>query len=390
MKLVFASFQGINLGNPKGMVKFLLPLFERFSQNSETKYYVGDIIGRTEPNIVVVSAAFWWFKKSIAVLVKLVPIKYLQWRRRFILELAYDYLLAIRIQEPVILVTSAYVKRTFDKNEKLGGINYFVAGNPDDNAIHQILLEEMGAKKCILQDPYTDKSRILRIAESINKVHRLFLFTSSQLDTYGVGLNKDKIIYSEAFVKPNLSEFIDTSIQKNDVFTFCYVAHTVWLKGLTYLIEAWHQADVHDAKLRIAGTIDSAVLKFINDNYSEIKNVEFMGAVPDLNSFLRSSHITVVPSLLDAGPATVAESLYCGTPVVCTDGCGSKSLIKNNNGLVVEARSVAALADGLRESYNNYSMFDVNTDELSKTIQSNGVEQFYSKIISHVIEPKIF
>lgn len=390
MKLVFASFQGINNGNPKGMVKFLLPLFERFSQNSETRYYVGDITGRTEPNIAVVSAAFWWFKKSIAVLVKLVPIKYLQWRRRFILELAYDYLLAIRIQEPVILVTSAYVKRTFDKNEKLGGINYFVAGNPDDNAIHQILLEEMVVKKCILQDPYTDKSRILRIAESINKVHRLFLFTSSQLDTYSVGLNKDKIIYSEAFIKPNLSEFIDISIQKNDVFTFCYVAHTVWLKGLTYLIEAWHQADVQGARLRIGGTIDSVVLKFINDNYPEIKNVEFMGAVPDLNAFLRSSHITVVPSLLDAGPATVAESLYCGTPVICTDGCGSKSLIKNKNGLVVEARSVAALADGLRESYNNYSMFDTNYDELSETIQSNGVEQFYSKIISHVIEPKIY
>jgi len=390
LKLVFASFQGVNNGIPKGMVKFLLPLFERFSKNPEARYYVGDIIGKTEPNIIVVSTAFLWFKKSISILIKLMPIKYLQWRKRFILELAYDYLLARRIQESVVLVSSAYVKRTFEKNEKLGGINYFIAGNPDDNAIYQILLEEMQSKNCILKDPYTDKSRVLRIAESINKVHKLFLFTSSQLETYSVGLNRDKIIYSEAFVKPNLSEFIDVNIQKNDDFTFCYVAHTVWLKGLTYLIEAWEKANIQGAKLCIAGTIDSSVLTFINNNYSEIKNVEFIGAVPDLNSFLRSSHITVVPSLLDAGPATVAESLYCGTPVVCTDGCGSKRLITNKNGLVVEARSVHALADGLRKSYNNYSMFDTNVDELSEIIKSNEVEKFYSLVTSHVIEPKIY
>ena len=62
-----------------------------------------------------------------------------------------------------------------------------------------------------------------------------------------------------------------------------------------------------------------------------------------------AADLTVVPSIVDNLPNTVAESFACGTPVVGFDICGiSEMIVSRENGFKAVAGDAEALAEGIR------------------------------------------
>ena len=120
------------------------------------------------------------------------------------------------------------------------------------------------------------------------------------------------------------------------------------------------------------------------------QNIKFVGHVPDLNKYMRSSHVCVVPSLLDAGPATVAEALYCGLPVITTDGCGSKTLIKDGeNGFVVPIANSDALAEKIQWFIDNQDKIEQmgkNAKETMLNVEHSDQNEVLANHIKEVMD----
>ena len=349
------------------MAKFFLPIARHLSIKMPIKYYIGEGNKICEDNLIVQPVSFFYFiKKFVGMLDRLILRRKHNGFKRYLLEVVYDYLFSFSVKEPTVLVSAAYLKKSFKKNTELGGKNIFVAGNPDDNEIYRCLRTEMEKYNIKLNDPYTYLRRLKHINNSLKCVDHLILYTQSQFDTFLKNFDSTKIHYKESFIKPLAKHFPEIAVPKNECFTFCYIAHTVWLKGLIYLLEAWEIADLKNAKLVIGGSIDLSVSDYIKNNFSDLQNIEFIGHVRQLNEFFRQAHVTVIPSLLDAAPTTVSESLMCGTPVICTEGCGSKTLIDIDNGIVVPTANSAALAEALIKMYEK----QCNNESNQKTIQN--------------------
>nr|WP_249365898.1 glycosyltransferase family 4 protein [Pseudoalteromonas sp. NEC-BIFX-2020_002] len=212
------------------------------------------------------------------------------------------------------------------------------------------------------------------------------LFTESQRRTYTSSYRDKEIFYRETFIKPNAKLFPETIVTKRKQFTFCYIAHSVWLKGLTVLLDAWKESRPAGAKLLIGGNIESGLKKSIEEKYRDIEGVEFLGRVEDLNLFFRESHVCVVPSLLDAGPATVAESLSCGTPVICSDGCGSSTLVTGPFGQVFKSGSDKALAKALNELSSNYGNYSFTSQDFAAVSARIDESEFHTAAATHILE----
>jgi glycosyltransferase involved in cell wall biosynthesis len=132
---------------------------------------------------------------------------------------------------------------------------------------------------------------------------------------------------------------------KNENISFIYVGHTVWLKGIYYLLLAWEEANLTGCQLKIVGKINEQLSQFLKTRFGKLPNVEYVGSVENPNLLYRQSHVFISPSLLDAHPATVSEALFCGLPVIVSEGCGAKTLVANGvNGFVIPAANSDAIA----------------------------------------------
>ena len=122
-------------------------------------------------------------------------------------------------------------------------------------------------------------------------------------------------------------------------------------KGINYLIESlnlWHQ--------RLSGQErDSILLVAAGKGFESIQNeLPFdsigLGMIPvnQLTEFYSMGDIFVCPSVDDAGPSMVGQSIGCGTPVVGFEmGALLDHVHRNNTGYCAKLKDVKDLANGI-------------------------------------------
>jgi len=384
MKIVFASFQGINKKNvPEGMTRLILPILEYFDDSS--KYYVS-YVAKDMKNIRSLGSIHVIFTKLIAKISNILNINI--GLNRFLRELIYDMFLFLKMKEPVILISTAYIPRTAKRNQKMGGINIFLAGSPYDRCINDILQKEKLLFNLQFTDPYTYKRRLNFIDDFLSLQDHIVAQTQITYDSF---LDWENVSLSEVDIVPSKALFENSNVLKNKEFTFVYIAHTVWLKGLIYLIQAWNSLDsVCTLKLLVGGSIHPVVKSEI-EKYTN-KNIEFIGPVhgEGLNQLFRKSHVCIVSSLIDDHPATVAEALYCGLPVIATEGCGSKILIKNSkNGFIVPVADASKIAEKIQWFVDNQDKFEdmsTNAIESINTLENSDQNELLANHFLKVID----
>ncbi len=130
--------------------------------------------------------------------------------------------------------------------------------------------------------------------------------------------------------------------------TFFHVSHLHFVKGITYLLEAWRRFEADDAsgsRLVIGGRVDPAVQTVIERDFADLERVEFRGFAPDLGPLLEEADVFVSPSITDAGPVTIIECLAAGLPVISSNNCGFASILTEGvDGFRYEYNDTAALA----------------------------------------------
>lgn len=392
MKIKVFSFQGVRKGIPFGTVKGVLPIVEALNVafKKEVTYYLGFSEGYLGNINVKELSKFYFLLSKIISVVNRTIIHLPDFKIRYFNEKLFDLFASFKIKEPSILISTAYLCRTLQKNKDLGGINIFIAYNPDDFEINAILKKEKELHKAHFQDAYTYEKRIKFVSNSTFLYDHIVTATISEYESYIKRLSKNKISFIESHILPNQDTFPNINFKKNNELTFCYVAHPFWLKGLIYLLEAWSKINSDGIKLCIAGSIDEQLQKIIKERFLTLKNVEYLGWVSDLNQFFRTSHVCIVPSLLDAGPATVAEAMCCNLPIIVSHGCGARTLIKEGvNGFVVPAGNSDMIYEKIKWFINNEEKIkqmgkesSIAISELAKSDQSKIVAEHLLNVIN--------
>lgn len=149
----------------------------------------------------------------------------------------------------------------------------------------------------------------------------------------------------------------DMGIVDSDAFVIAFGCQNLLdpRKGISYLIES-----LKILKKRLKGEEASLILLLvIGSNYDAIRDVlPFksigVGLLPTerLSTFYSSASIFVCPSVDDAGPSMVSQSIACGTPVVGFKmGAMLDNVFNKGTGYCAELRDSNDLADGMEKFF---------------------------------------
>ncbi len=117
-----------------------------------------------------------------------------------------------------------------------------------------------------------------------------------------------------------------------------------------------------------------------NASFSEVEwpfehvQLSFLKGEEQLSKAYQAATLFVSPSLEDAGPMMIAESMLCGTPVVAFDiGLASDAVINKVTGFIVPKWDVAKFAESIKDIVN---MDDEGYKKISESCYDKALEMF--------------
>lgn len=147
--------------------------------------------------------------------------------------------------------------------------------------------------------------------------------------------------------------FFPSDINKDGVFRVLFVGRFDKIKGLEYLVRAFHvfSKDKNATELVLVG--DGKLFNKIKKMAMQDK-IKFLGNLKqkELVDIYQKSSVFVLPSLSEGMSNTLLEAMSCGLAAVATD-TGSAKTILNGGGLIVKKKNENDIARALNELYDN-------------------------------------
>ena len=163
--------------------------------------------------------------------------------------------------------------------------------------------------------------------------------------------------YHNIQVIPNPIRPINTYSDINKENIVLGVARHYHVKGLDRLIEAFAKTNYSDWRLVIAGNKGphTEELYQLVEKYKLKKNVQFLGAVKEIDKVFSTAKIFVLPSRSEGFPNALIESMANGVASISFDiNAGPSDIIKNEyNGFLVENGNIEALANKIQLLMDN-------------------------------------
>ena len=158
----------------------------------------------------------------------------------------------------------------------------------------------------------------------------------------------------------------------SDVFKVLYVAYTKMRKGLSYLLDAWQELKLPNARLVLVSKYSSDVTEKFKQYCDNIINndpsITWAGTTDDLAPYYREASVFVLPSLTEGNPRVVMQAMAHGLPVITTPN--AQSLVEDEkSGFVVSIRDVHALEEKIRYLYKNRNIAERMGTEARKTME---------------------
>jgi len=351
-KILVASFQSLTKDSAGGIGKLAYALSAALHGKGILQSFIVSSKGKFNthfPSLPVHSLSRYYL--YILNKIKLKP-----YISRYIQEVLYDRFCAMRLRRDTaaLVATTPYLFHTFSKAQKWNIPIFFIPGNPEDNYIYKIVSEEnerYGIKEI---DAYTYKKRLDYYNRSIVLVDTILIYSSLMEDTYRKAGYSNRIIAVYGYLKQSINNVVIEK-QEGKVFKVSFLAYSVLLKGLQYLLEAWKDLQhIPDIELHIGGDIDENVQNIIDKDFSELKNVFYHGKISDVPGFFADKSIYILTSLIDGAPVTILEAMRSGLAVICTENCGTKDILEEGkSGWVIPIRNEEAIKSQIVTAYSN-------------------------------------
>jgi GalNAc-alpha-(1->4)-GalNAc-alpha-(1->3)-diNAcBac-PP-undecaprenol alpha-1,4-N-acetyl-D-galactosaminyltransferase len=131
-----------------------------------------------------------------------------------------------------------------------------------------------------------------------------------------------------------------------------YAGRFSWEKNPGALIDAY--ADIKDKKeWRLVMLGDGPLWNEMKTKASKLgleNQIDFLGAVSDIDLWLNKASIFVLPSVLEGFPNALCEAMTAGLPVICFDSIAYESIItKNVDGIVIPFEEITSLSAAISD-----------------------------------------
>lgn len=156
-----------------------------------------------------------------------------------------------------------------------------------------------------------------------------------------------------------------THPERHAEFTVGAVGGEPVRKGYLYLLEAWEQLALPNARLLIRSDADFTQYPALRERLARLTNVEIVRYVPDLNDFYQRCDVFVLPSVDDGFGMALFEAMANEVACIATTHCGSSELLTaGRDGIIIPPRNAELLAEALLSLYQQ--------EELRRTIAGGG------------------
>jgi glycosyltransferase involved in cell wall biosynthesis len=193
--------------------------------------------------------------------------------------------------------------------------------------------------------------------QALERADAIFAWSPFLRESYiRYGLAEEKVRVGAGGCEPpgvDLERFYPLRSVADDKFVVLHMTSITVIKGVQYLLEAWANiAGKIDGDLVLVGQMDRDMRRIFK-RYTGA-GITWAGPSSDPASWYRKASVFVSPSLSDAGPRTVLESMACGVPAIVSDRCGiSTSIQPEQNGFVYRHDDVDRLAELIMWCYRN-------------------------------------
>lgn len=179
-------------------------------------------------------------------------------------------------------------------------------------------------------------------------------------------------------------DFFVPGQNKSEKFTGLFVGQLVRQKGLHYLIEAWRQLKLPNARLRITGAPSPGNSRLLRNYCPEAVLLSFLGSA-SLRSQYQNADLLCLPSLSEGFGHIVLEAMACGTPALVTPSCGASDLIRDNeNGFVISSANLDQLVERLECAFENRaSLRDIGA-AARKTAEQHSWTRFRDELLQNL------
>ena len=215
----------------------------------------------------------------------------------------------------------------------------------------QILSEE--AKRLQIEFTVPGSSYRHRIIEEIHLADYIFCPSSYAKRTFvAQGISEDKLVVCPYGVDTTTFTPREGS-RASAQFNILFLGSICMRKGVHYLLEAYQNAGLKNARLLLAGPVDPSfrpVLRCYEGLFEEV------GPIPHSQVLqqYQEADVFVMPSLADSYALVVLEAMSAGLPVIISENTGTADVIENGRqGFVVPIRNTREIAEKLTFLYEN-------------------------------------
>lgn len=362
-KVMVISFQSLTATSGQGMARLGYILSKELHRRGLLKVFVVHSKGKFETPFPSEPVSFF-SRYYLFVLNKLNNIfNFKTHKFRFLQERLFDWFCAQKIDKSIdiIFATQPYLKRTFRKAKKLGIKTILLSGTPEDNYMYDIVSEENKKLGATEIDSYTYDKRNRYFNDTMQYLDVVIGSLPTAYKTYAVSRAfKGENINMTGHMTPDFPAFdIKDKKSSGGKFVVGYLAYTVVLKGLHYLLEAWEELlrenDIKDIELLIGGPLHPIVDEYVKRRFSDLERVQFLGQVTDIAPFMKQLDLFAAPSLIDGAPVAALEAAHYAVPVLITDNAGSSELIARGKGggYIVPIRDAQAIKEKILWAYQH-------------------------------------
>lgn len=394
-KIIVASFQSLSARSGEGMARLGYFLSKELHSRGLLKKFIVHSKGKHTtpfPSVPVSSTSrlYLYILNKLNNIFKFPSYKFRYWQERI-----YDYYCAKHLDSSteILFVTFPFLEITFKKARKLGIKTILLSGTPEENYIYEIVSEEKKKLNIKELDAYTYGERLTFFNNSIQNLDIVIGSLPTVYKSYSNSKSfNGKVTKLLGHLQADFEHY-DMPVKKNQnssPFKVGYVAHTVALKGLTYLLEAWKNiTEVHkieDVQLNIVGWIDPTIKAYIDKYLGDVKNVTYSGHTNDVPSFLKDLDLFVVPSLVDGAPVSALEAAHYGIPVIITENSGSSELLSRGKGgcHVIPIRDTKAIEEKILWAYNNREAAIEMGKNAKENVDNYNFTQFMSEVADYL------
>jgi glycosyltransferase involved in cell wall biosynthesis len=196
---------------------------------------------------------------------------------------------------------------------------------------------------------------------------------------------------TQVMISPNTTsvQSNNTSARSSAPFTFGTVGGQPLRKGFVYLLQAWKQLQLPNARLLLRTDAPLDRSPILCGLLRELPNVEIVRYVGDMSDFYRRCDAFVFPTIDDGFGMALLEAMAHGLPAISTTHCGAAELFQPDHDLIVvpaqDAESLAAAMQQLYSSQETRARLRSNALHSLQRIEGDGAYQLYSNTLDQIL-----